>query len=73
MVEELHGTLPEVPSVRRARLQAQWDISDLEMRTLVNAEALDLVELTIDQGVDQAAARAVDREFTRIANDKESP
>ena len=52
-VEELRGTLPEVPSVRRARLQAQWNISDLDMQTLVNAEALDLVESTIDHGVDQ--------------------
>jgi aspartyl-tRNA(Asn)/glutamyl-tRNA(Gln) amidotransferase subunit B len=70
-VEELRGTLPEVPSVRRARLQAQWDISDLEMQTLVNAEALDLVESTIDQGVDQAAARKWwTGEFTRIANEQ---
>ncbi len=52
-------------------LQAQWDISDLEMQTLVNAEALDLVESTIDQGVDQAAARKWwTGEFTRIANEQ---
>ncbi|MCH1403181.1 MAG: Asp-tRNA(Asn)/Glu-tRNA(Gln) amidotransferase subunit GatB, partial [Candidatus Nanopelagicales bacterium] len=70
-VEELRGTLPEVPSVRRARLQAVWNISDLEMQTLVNAEALDLVESTIDQGVDQAAARKWwTGEFTRIANEQ---
>ena len=70
-VEELRGTLPEVPSVRRARLQAQWNISDLDMQTLVNAEALDLVESTIDQGVDQAAARKWwTGEFTRIANEQ---
>ena len=67
-VEELRGTLPEVPSVRRARRQAQWNISDLEMQTLVNAEALDLVESTIDHGVDQAAARKWwTGEFTRFA------
>lgn len=70
-VEELRGTLPEVPSVRRARLQARWNISDLEMQTLVNAEALDLVESTIDHGVDQAAARKWwTGEFTRIANEQ---
>ncbi len=70
-VEELRGTLPEVPSVRRARLQAQWNISVLDMQTLVNAEALDLVELTIDHGVDQAAARKWwTGEFTRIANEQ---
>ncbi len=70
-VEELRGTLPEVPSVRRARLQAQWNISDLDMQTLVNAEALDLVESTIDHGVDQAAARKWwTGEFTRTANEQ---
>lgn len=70
-VEELRGTLPEVPSVRRARLQAVWNISDLEMQTLVNAEALDLVESSIDHGVDQAAARKWwTGEFTRIANEQ---
>ena len=70
-VEELRGTLPEVPSVRRARLQAQWNISVLDMQTLVNAEALDLVESTIDHGVDQAAARKWwTGEFTRIANEQ---
>ena len=70
-VEELRGTLPEVPSVRRARLQEQWGISDLEMQTLVNAEALDLVEETIAAGVDQAAARKWwTGEFTRMANEQ---
>jgi aspartyl-tRNA(Asn)/glutamyl-tRNA(Gln) amidotransferase subunit B len=70
-VEELRGTLPEVPSVRRARLQAEWGIGDLDMETLVNAEALDLVEETIAAGVDQAAARKWwTGEFTRIANEQ---
>ena len=70
-VEELRGTLPEVPSARRARLQAEWGISDLEMQTLVNADALELVEQTIAHGVDQAAARKWwTGEFTRIANER---
>ena len=70
-IEELRGTLPEVPSARRARLQAEWGISDLEMQTLVNAEALELVEETIAHGVDQAAARKWwTGEFTRIANER---
>lgn len=70
-VEELRGTLPEVPSVRRTRLQAEWGIGDLDMQTLVNAEALDLVEETIAAGVDQAAARKWwTGEFTRIANEQ---
>lgn len=70
-VEELRGTLPEVPSMRRSRLQAEWGISDLEMATLVNAEALDLVEQTIAAGVDQGAARKWwTGEFTRMANEQ---
>ena len=70
-IEQLRGTLPEVPSVHRARLQAEWGISDHEMETLVNAEALDLVEETINAGVDQAAARKWwTGEFTRIANEQ---
>src|SRR3954469_14673091 len=31
-VEELAGTLPENPTQKRARLQAEWGFSDLEMR-----------------------------------------
>ncbi len=70
-IAELRGTLPEVPSVRRARLRDEWGISDLDMQTLVNAEALDLVESTIAEGVDQSAARKWwTGEFTRIANEQ---
>nr|MCU0284504.1 Asp-tRNA(Asn)/Glu-tRNA(Gln) amidotransferase GatCAB subunit B [Candidatus Nanopelagicales bacterium] len=36
---------------------AAWGISDLEMATVVNAGALDLVEATIAAGADQVAAR----------------
>jgi aspartyl-tRNA(Asn)/glutamyl-tRNA(Gln) amidotransferase subunit B len=43
----------------------------LDMQTLVNAEALDLVESTIAEGVDQSAARKWwTGEFTRIANEQ---
>ena len=38
-VEELRGTLPEPPAARRARLQADWGFSDLEMRDTVSAGA----------------------------------
>ena len=70
-IAELRGTLPEVPSVRRARLRDEWGISELDMQTLVNAEALDLVESTIAEGVDQSAARKWwTGEFTRIANEQ---
>ena len=56
-VEQLRATLPENPSARRARLAAEWGIGDLEMASVVNAGALDLVEATIGAGCEQAAAR----------------
>ncbi|MBC8092957.1 MAG: Asp-tRNA(Asn)/Glu-tRNA(Gln) amidotransferase subunit GatB, partial [Pseudonocardia sp.] len=43
-VDELRGTLPELPWERRARLQTDWQLSDEELRDLVNAGALDLIE-----------------------------
>jgi aspartyl-tRNA(Asn)/glutamyl-tRNA(Gln) amidotransferase subunit B len=56
-VEELRGTLPENPTQKRARLQAAWGYSDLEMRDTVGAGALGLVEATIEAGATPAAAR----------------
>ncbi len=56
-VEELRATLPEPPRVRRARLQADWGFSDLEMRDTVGAGALGLVEETIAAGASPQSAR----------------
>jgi aspartyl-tRNA(Asn)/glutamyl-tRNA(Gln) amidotransferase subunit B len=56
-VEELRRTLPENPAVRRGRLAAAWGIGELDMATVVNAGALDLVEATVAAGADQSAAR----------------
>jgi aspartyl-tRNA(Asn)/glutamyl-tRNA(Gln) amidotransferase subunit B len=56
-VEELRATLPENPTARRARLQAQWGFSDLEMRDVVGAGALDVIERTIAIGTAPQAAR----------------
>ena len=56
-VDELRGTLPENPTVRRARLQAEWGFSDMEMRDTVGAGALGLVEETITEGAAPQAAR----------------
>ncbi len=56
-VEELRRTLPENPTVRRARLQADWGFSDLEMRDTVGAGALGLVEETVAAGVSPPLAR----------------
>ncbi len=57
-VEELRGTLPELPWLRRARIQADWGVSDEEMRDLVNSGALELVAATVDAGAPPQAARS---------------
>ncbi|QDQ97746.1 Asp-tRNA(Asn)/Glu-tRNA(Gln) amidotransferase subunit GatB [Tomitella fengzijianii] len=57
-VEELRGTLPEMPWLRRARIQEDWGLSDEEMRDLVNAGALDLIAATADAGAPADAARS---------------
>jgi aspartyl-tRNA(Asn)/glutamyl-tRNA(Gln) amidotransferase subunit B len=56
-VEKLRATLPELPSARRARLQAEWQLSDLDMAALANAGALDLVAETVAAGAAPADAR----------------
>jgi aspartyl-tRNA(Asn)/glutamyl-tRNA(Gln) amidotransferase subunit B len=69
-VEELRGTLPENPTAKRARLQAEWGLSDLEMRDTVGAGALALVEETIAAGASpQAAKKWWLGELARRAND----
>lgn len=70
-VEQLRATLPEAPSVKRARLQEAWGINAFELQTVVNAGALTLVEETIADGVDPAAARKWwTGELARTANDR---
>lgn len=56
-VEQLRAELPEMPVARRRRLREQWGITEIEMRDVVNAGALDLIESTITAGADAAAAR----------------
>jgi aspartyl-tRNA(Asn)/glutamyl-tRNA(Gln) amidotransferase subunit B len=56
-VAELRASLPELPSARRARLQAEWGLSDLDMTALRNAGALELVGLTVAAGASAADAR----------------
>ena len=56
-VEEIRTSLPEMPVARRNRLQAEWGYSDPEMRDVVNAGALDLIEATVAAGTSAAAAR----------------
>ncbi|MCW2881038.1 MAG: aspartyl/glutamyl-tRNA amidotransferase subunit [Sphaerisporangium sp.] len=56
-VEELRSELPELPTVRRRRLQAEWGVSDLDMTAMHNADAVALVEATVLAGVPAADAR----------------
>jgi hypothetical protein len=57
-VEEIRATLPELPWVRKARLQQEWGLSDAEMRDLVNAGALDLIIATVAAGTTSGEARS---------------
>ncbi|EKF24286.1 aspartyl/glutamyl-tRNA(Asn/Gln) amidotransferase, B subunit [Mycolicibacterium hassiacum DSM 44199] len=57
-VEQLRRTIPELPWVRRKRMQEQWGVSDEVMRDLVNAGAVELVAATVEHGVSSEAARA---------------
>jgi aspartyl-tRNA(Asn)/glutamyl-tRNA(Gln) amidotransferase subunit B len=70
-VEELRATLPEMPALRRARLQSDWGISDFEMESVINAGALDLVERTVAAGATQTGARKWWMgELSRLANEQ---
>lgn len=57
-VEELRKTLPEMPWERRKRIQQEWQLSNEELRDLVNAGALDLVAETVDAGAAPGEARS---------------
>ncbi|STC70267.1 Asp-tRNA(Asn)/Glu-tRNA(Gln) amidotransferase subunit GatB [Corynebacterium pilosum] len=57
-VEEIRATLPEMPWVRRARIQEEWQLPEAEFRDLVNAGALDLVVDTVEAGTTPDEARA---------------
>lgn len=56
-VEQIRESLPEMPADRRRRLKAEWSLSDTEMRDVVNAGALDLIEATVEAGTTGQAAR----------------
>ncbi|MEV6349391.1 Asp-tRNA(Asn)/Glu-tRNA(Gln) amidotransferase subunit GatB [Actinoplanes sp. NPDC051851] len=56
-VAELKASLPEKPSVKRARLREEWGISEQEMQSAANAGAVELIEETIAAGSSPAGAR----------------
>ena len=73
-VEELRQTLPEPPAERRKRLQSEWGFSDLEMRDVYNAGAVETIESTIAAGATPAGARKWwTGEIARLANKAGEP
>ncbi len=71
-VEEIRAALPELPAARRRRLLGEWGYSELEMRDVINAGALDLIEQTVAGGASAATARKWWMgELSRVAKDRE--
>jgi aspartyl-tRNA(Asn)/glutamyl-tRNA(Gln) amidotransferase subunit B len=56
-IKEIGSALPELPSARRARLQAELGLADSDMAALRNAGALDLVAQTVAAGASPEQAR----------------
>ena len=56
-VAELRAGMPELPAARRRRVKEEWGLSDEELRDLVNAGAIDVVEATVRAGAEPAGAR----------------
>ena len=74
LVEQLRATLPEPPAERRKRLQGEWGFSDLEMRDVYNAGAVETIEETITAGASAAGARKWwTGEIARLANKAGEP
>ena len=72
-VEQIRAALPELPAARRRRLKAEWGLADDEMRDVVNAGALDLIEATVAAGASgQAARKWWMGELARAAKDRET-
>ncbi|GAA3834283.1 MULTISPECIES: Asp-tRNA(Asn)/Glu-tRNA(Gln) amidotransferase subunit GatB [Amycolatopsis] len=57
-VEQLRGTLPEMPAARRKRIQTEWNLSAEELRDLFNSGAVELVEATVAEGAKPNDARS---------------
>ena len=71
-VEEIRAGLPEMPAAKRRRLKAEWGLSDTEMRDVVNAGALELIEATAAAGTTgQAARKWWMGELSRTAKEQE--
>ncbi|MGW0536442.1 Asp-tRNA(Asn)/Glu-tRNA(Gln) amidotransferase subunit GatB [Streptomyces sp. NPDC003032] len=56
-VEELRAGLPELPRLRRNRLREEWGVSEHDMQSILNADAIGPIVATINAGADAASAR----------------
>jgi aspartyl-tRNA(Asn)/glutamyl-tRNA(Gln) amidotransferase subunit B len=56
-VEELRATLPEPPAAKLQRVSAEWGFSELEMRDVVSAGAVNAIEATVAAGASPQSAR----------------
>ena len=56
-IDRIAKEMPEMPRERRNRLQQEWQFSDLEMRDVINADALDTIEATVSAGASAAGAK----------------
>ncbi|MBD3689899.1 Asp-tRNA(Asn)/Glu-tRNA(Gln) amidotransferase subunit GatB [Nanchangia anserum] len=71
-VAQLRRNLPELPISRRRRLREEYGFSAEEMRDVVNADALDVIEATVEAGAaPQAARKWWMGELSRYAKDHE--
>lgn len=70
-IEEMKAQMPEMPRERRNRLKGEWGFNDLEMRDVLNADALDLLEDTVKAGASASGAKKWWLgELSREANNK---
>ena len=71
-VEKIRAALPEMPAAKRRRLKKEWALADDEMRDVVNAGAMELIEATVLAGTSgQAARKWWMGELSRAAKDRE--
>jgi aspartyl-tRNA(Asn)/glutamyl-tRNA(Gln) amidotransferase subunit B len=56
-VEKLRATLPEPPAVRLKRITTDWGFTDLELRDVISAGALNAIEATVAAGASPQSAR----------------
>ncbi|EFA22113.1 Asp-tRNA(Asn)/Glu-tRNA(Gln) amidotransferase subunit GatB [Bifidobacterium gallicum] len=56
-IERIKAQMPEMPRERRNRLKGEWGFNDVEMRDVINADALDLIEQTVAAGATASGAK----------------